>query len=181
MEWFFKLLALFAVAYFGFFSSVSTAEQDMLLRSLQHWYIFSSLCKTVLSYRWVWIVTKQQHTATTSASPMHLFSSLKIKKSDGQWMQTLWKGLVHIHKSDWPVQCHCHDIMCSLKIGRNSSLADEKMMPALPWSVCGVAAFSIFLFLFLSCSAINSGECCCLSYFMCHWLPQSVVKNVHRV
>lgn len=52
------------------------------------------------------------------------------------------------------------------------------MMPALPWSVCGVAAFSIFLL--LSCSAINSGECCCLSYFMCHWLPQSVV-NVHGV
>lgn len=35
--------------------------------------------------------------------------------------------------------------------------------------------------LFLSCSTINSGECCCLSYFMCHWLPQSQVKNAHHI
>lgn len=33
-------------------------------------------------------------------------------------------------------------------------------------------------FLFSSpCSSINSVECCCLSYFMCHWLPQSL-QNV---
>lgn len=32
-------------------------------------------------------------------------------------------------------------------------------------------------FSFLSCSSINSEECCCLSYFMCHWLPHSL-QNV---
>lgn len=33
-------------------------------------------------------------------------------------------------------------------------------------------------FFFFSCSTINSVECCCLSYFMCHCLPHSL-KNVY--
>lgn len=83
---------------------------------------------------------------------------------------SLWERLVYAHEYGRACPMPLPWYMCILKIGRNSSLADEKMMPTLPWSVRGVAAFSIFLF--LSCSAINSGECCCLSYFMCHWLPQ---------
>lgn len=143
---------------------------------------FLAVCaKTVLSYRWVWIVTKHQHKPTTRASPEHLFSTVN---SNGRvtasgcrecerhlYMNCAWIWLAR------PKWLHWH--MCILKTGRNSSLSNEKMMPALAWSVCGVAAFSIFLF--LSCSPINSGECCCLSYFMCHWLPQSAVKNVHCV
>lgn len=65
---------------------------------------------------------------------------------------------------------------------QNSFFTSEKIIiiPTLPRSVYGVAAFSIFFF-FLSCSAINSWECCCLSYFMCHWLQQSLLENFHCV
>lgn len=71
--------------------------------------------------------------------------------------------------------------MCIRKMRCNYSLAIEKTMPTLPWSVCGVCMCAFSVCYFLSCCAINSGECYCLSYFMCHWLPQSLMKNVHCI
>lgn len=150
----------FAEAPFGSFSLSSPAERDMLLHTPQHWYIFSSLC---------WATDgpessqSDKHKAVSAASPEHLFSSVEIKQSDDRWMQTLRKTLAHVHKSDWPVQCHYTWQICILK---TQSLFGE-WQNDLPLSVFGVATFSVFL---RSCSAINSGECCCLSYFMCHRL-----------
>lgn len=66
--------------------------------------------------------------------------------------------------------------MCILTTGRISSL-EHKNDATLPWSICGVDAFSIFP-LFIGLRERKREECGCLSYFMCHWLPQSVVKNV---
>lgn len=91
------------------FSSLSPAEQDMLLHSRQHWYIFSSLCKTVLSCRWV----SNRHKATTQSHDQRVppgicFAVSLQKNKENGWPETYLAS----HYLD--VRCYCHD-MCILK------------------------------------------------------------------
>lgn len=58
-----KLRAHFDWVPFGFFSPLSLAEQDMLLRSQQHWYIFSSLYKNSAELQ----MGLNRHKATTQS------------------------------------------------------------------------------------------------------------------
>lgn len=120
-----------------------------------------------------------RHKATVSAFSQQLFNTGGLsEESDGQSillpMDGTWAS--QFVRALW----RRRDDVAHCKIGRNSSArVKSARVPTLPRSVYGVAAFSIFFF--LSRSAINSWECRCLSYFMCHWLQQSLVKNFHCV
>lgn len=125
----------------------------------------------------LWAVTKGRHKAMTSASPKRPFSSGSLK-TDGN--QSSHSGRDVAAFTAWPVWC-CY--ICALEKNQVPLFFSDwkKMMPTLPWSVCGVCKCAFSVCFFLSCCAINSGECYCLSYFMCHWLPQSLMKNVHCI
>lgn len=136
----------------------------------------SSSRKTVLGCRWVPVVS----TATTRAFSKQLFSTYSItviaRKTISRFY--LWMRHVRFQMAQ----------LCLVLTVMNEHNAKFRAIPLYKWKkkynqLCpGVyMVWLLFLSSFCaSCGAINSRECCFLSYFMCHWLQQSLLESFHR-